>query len=250
MYNNIPRMIVDIIKLKIKFFVLYIMSNKYLDLYKKIKQKFNKLKMKLNQKEIYLLRHGETEYNKLGVNQGSEIDSLLNEKGVEQATKTGEYLKNYRIKNKQFDFVCASPLLRAKETAEIVCGIINYRENIIYFDELKERSQGKLSGLSDKDPLKLEIKEYDEKNDIKDPIDKSVYKDEYGIKINEKFNLEYELDYELENRAFGIIKKIVEGNFTKILVVSHGGLLYAMIRKILIFAKSPKEKWKMEKIVG
>jgi broad specificity phosphatase PhoE len=36
-------------------------------------------------KEIYLIRHGETEYNRMGIVQGSGIDAPLNEKGQSQA---------------------------------------------------------------------------------------------------------------------------------------------------------------------
>ena len=36
-------------------------------------------------KDIYLIRHGETDYNRLGVVQGSGIDADLNELGQRQA---------------------------------------------------------------------------------------------------------------------------------------------------------------------
>ena len=36
-------------------------------------------------KDIYLIRHGETEYNRKGVVQGSGIDADLNELGQKQA---------------------------------------------------------------------------------------------------------------------------------------------------------------------
>ena len=36
-------------------------------------------------KDIYLIRHGETEYNRMGVVQGSGIDADLNELGNRQA---------------------------------------------------------------------------------------------------------------------------------------------------------------------
>jgi probable phosphoglycerate mutase len=40
----------------------------------------------LAQKTIYLIRHGETDYNRRGVVQGSGVDSDLNEMGQAQAT--------------------------------------------------------------------------------------------------------------------------------------------------------------------
>jgi len=39
----------------------------------------------MSDKTIYLIRHGETDYNKKGIVQGSGIDSVLNEKGHLQA---------------------------------------------------------------------------------------------------------------------------------------------------------------------
>ncbi len=39
----------------------------------------------MSNKTIYLIRHGETEYNRKGIVQGSGIDSVLNEKGHSQA---------------------------------------------------------------------------------------------------------------------------------------------------------------------
>ena len=46
-------------------------------------------------KEIYFIRHGQTNENSLGIRQGSEINSELNELGREQEKKTGKYLKKY-----------------------------------------------------------------------------------------------------------------------------------------------------------
>jgi len=39
----------------------------------------------MNTKKIYVIRHGETEYNRIGKVQGSGIDSSLNDKGFRQA---------------------------------------------------------------------------------------------------------------------------------------------------------------------
>jgi broad specificity phosphatase PhoE len=67
---------------------------------------------------IYLLRHGQTGFNAEGRIQGS-IDVPLNELGRAQARRNGGVL-NELISDKQcFDFV-ASPLLRARQTMEIV----------------------------------------------------------------------------------------------------------------------------------
>ena len=64
--------------------------------------------------EIYIVRHGETLWNKEKKLQGrTDID--LNENGRNLARQTGEALMNTRI-----DRIYASPLKRAKETAELI----------------------------------------------------------------------------------------------------------------------------------
>ena len=66
--------------------------------------------------KIYLMRHGETEYNRVGRLQG-QSDIPLNEFGIQLAEKTAEGLKSV-----SFDAVFSSPLQRALETARIVSG--------------------------------------------------------------------------------------------------------------------------------
>lgn len=66
--------------------------------------------------KIYLMRHGETEYNRVGRLQG-QSDIPLDEFGIELAKKTAEGLKGVN-----FDAVFSSPLQRALETARIVAG--------------------------------------------------------------------------------------------------------------------------------
>lgn len=66
--------------------------------------------------KVYLIRHGETDYNKQRKLQG-QCDTELNEYGRELARITAEALKDVN-----FDVVYTSPLKRAKETARIMIG--------------------------------------------------------------------------------------------------------------------------------
>jgi len=66
--------------------------------------------------KIYLVRHGETSWNKEGRLQGRS-NTQLNEFGKKLARITGEALKDV-----PFDVVYTSPLDRAVETAEIIKG--------------------------------------------------------------------------------------------------------------------------------
>ena len=84
---------------------------------------------------IYLVRHGQTDWNLEGRYQG-RIDIKLNSKGREQAREIKEKLKGIK-----FDKVFSSPLKRALETAKIII------DNDIEIDErLIERCNGELEG--------------------------------------------------------------------------------------------------------
>lgn len=65
---------------------------------------------------LYIVRHGETDWNKAGKVQG-RTDIPLNERGRYLAEATAEGMKDVRI-----DFCYTSPLIRAKETAQIILG--------------------------------------------------------------------------------------------------------------------------------
>ena len=61
--------------------------------------------------ELHLFRHGETDWNVEGRFQGIKV-SKLTEKGVLQAKKLGNKLKNIK-----FDNIYSSPSLRTKQTS-------------------------------------------------------------------------------------------------------------------------------------
>ena len=87
--------------------------------------------------KIYLLRHGQTDWNKDKLLSCSD-KAQLNEIGIKQAEEASKLLKNIN-----YDFVLSSPYIRAKRTAEIAN---NGRAPIIIEDRLKEREAGVLDG--------------------------------------------------------------------------------------------------------
>lgn len=89
--------------------------------------------------DIYLIRHGETDYNKAKRLQGV-TDIPLNACGIELAHKTAEGLSEVH-----FDRIYTSPLIRAKKTAEIIRGERNIE--IIPTIGLREISFGEYEGL-------------------------------------------------------------------------------------------------------
>lgn len=68
--------------------------------------------------DIYFMRHGETGYNQKHLLQGQR-DIALNDAGKEQAQNAAEWCGKNHI---CFRRVFSSPLIRARETAEIVSG--------------------------------------------------------------------------------------------------------------------------------
>uniref|UniRef100_I1M245 2-carboxy-D-arabinitol-1-phosphatase n=1 Tax=Glycine max TaxID=3847 RepID=I1M245_SOYBN len=85
--------------------------------------------------------------------QGSSDLSVLTEVGEEQAKRCKKALENI-----YFDQCFASPISRAKQTAEIIW---QWRENpLVYLDSLKEISLYHLEGMKNVDAMQIYPKEY------------------------------------------------------------------------------------------
>ena len=92
---------------------------------------------------LYLMRHGETDWNRIYRLQG-QSDIPLNENGRSLAQRTGEAMKDVRL-----DLCYASPLKRAYETAQLVMasrGILPVAD-----DRLKEINFGSAEGKQGRD---------------------------------------------------------------------------------------------------
>ena len=95
--------------------------------------------------KLYIIRHAETEYNKKGIIQGSEVDSDINDVGESQANSFYEYYKDIN-----FDKIYVSDLKRTFQT------IRRFTENGSSYEKLKEFNeiswgvnQGKSDDLED-----------------------------------------------------------------------------------------------------
>jgi len=89
--------------------------------------------------DVYLVRHGETRENVLGIIQGQK-DTLLNDMGRLQSQSAGELLRSIA-----FDTAFTSDLRRSSETAKI---ILNGRDEVPLCPTslLRERFMGDLEG--------------------------------------------------------------------------------------------------------
>lgn len=94
---------------------------------------------------IYLLRHGETDWNRAGRLQG-RTDIALNDRGRMQMTHAGEILG---MVDEEIDLILSSPLSRARESAAIVASQLGYSQKDILVEEmLIERCFGEGEGLT------------------------------------------------------------------------------------------------------
>ena len=154
--------------------------------------------------KFYIIRHGQTNWNKKGKIQG-KTDIELNEEGIEQAKEARKILEKYPI-----DVIVSSPLKRAKKTAEI----INEAKKVpIIFDKaIEERGFGEFEGKVGKE--------------IQDEIWNSEILDNYNL------NKQYkgvESIQDLCNRVWGLFDELKQEYEDKnILIVTHGGVTRAI----------------------
>lgn len=91
---------------------------------------------------LYLIRHGETDWNREHKIQGV-TDIPLNEKGHEQALLLAQKLRNI-----PFDRIYSSHLLRAYSTAQNIASLNGTVNTVLSDERLRERTFGAYEGLT------------------------------------------------------------------------------------------------------
>ena len=96
---------------------------------------------------LYLVRHGETEYNRRRIVQGRGVDAELNETGHQQAEALAA-----RFADVPLDAIYASSLRRAQQTA---AAVHRHHENVpvAYLADLDEMAWGRYEGMGASDEL-------------------------------------------------------------------------------------------------
>lgn len=117
-------------------------------------------------KRLYLLRHGETDWNKLGKMQGGGFDIIINENGIQQARCAAKELKEMPL-----DIIASSHLQRAAKTADIV-GEKHPTAKRVIMPEFGEFRFGKFEGIA----LHGENKDMTMKKEF-DEVNQSIYAD-------------------------------------------------------------------------
>ena len=165
---------------------------------------------------IYILRHGETDYNAKKIMQG-QLDTSLNENGRNLAHITGK-----AIKGLHFDACYSSPLSRAVETAEIVLKESGNNTSIIFDGRLKEIGFGPSEGKS--------ISEL-----------KDVVKKLYGDPFNYEGTPGGESLRQVCDRTQSFLKELIKKNDDQTYLVStHGCAMRAMINYLI---QEPNDFW-------
>lgn len=164
--------------------------------------------------DLYVFRHGETDFNAEHRLQGN-LDTPLNEFGREQANRLADSLKLRGIQ-----IVVASPLQRAFETGKIIGDSLNV-ETLIEAD-LREIHGGEAEGI-----LRSEIiKRY---GDTFWQRWRSVKKQDMDLRFPGG-----ESKLECQQRAIKAVTKIVtDSRFHTIAVAMHGGILRYLIHSII-----------------
>ena len=160
---------------------------------------------------LYFVRHGESEANTQHIISNRESTFKLTERGREQGQALAEKLKNV-----QFTKICSSPVLRAKETAEILSQVLRqpFHETVA----LREYDCGILEEKSDEESWKLH-REYYEDWTLRHNYSNKPEGGECFVEIRERF--------------LPFIESLKYNGGDHILLVGHGGLFQLMLPLVL-----------------
>ena len=163
--------------------------------------------------KLYIIRHAETEYNKKGIIQGSEVDSDINDVGESQANSFYEYYKDIN-----FDKIYVSDLKRTFQT------IRRFTENGSSYEKLKEFNEiswGVNQGKSD------DLEDYAELIDtwlagnLDNKFEEGESPNEMSVRLVKGFNKVLDDDHDtvllcIHGRALRILlSKIIDNDLTK-----------------------------------
>ena len=163
--------------------------------------------------KLYIIRHAETEYNRKGIIQGSEVDSDINDVGESQANSFYEYYKNIN-----FDKIYVSDLKRTFQT------IRRFTEKGSSYEKLKEFNEiswGVNQGKSD------DLEDYAKLIDtwlagnLDNKFEEGESPNEMSVRLVKGFNKVLDDDHDtvllcIHGRALRILlSKIIDNDLTK-----------------------------------
>lgn len=152
---------------------------------------------------LYLIRHGQTDWNVAGKIQG-HADIPLNETGKAQAQKVAQYLKKKQV---SLNGLYSSDLQRAHQTAQEIAAI--FALEIILSADLREGHFGRLEGLTKQ-----------ERHDLYGPLTDEELPEKIGAEPRQQ----------VVARVMNFLKYIAQNRTgNKVAVVTHGYLLSSLL---------------------
>jgi len=161
---------------------------------------------------VYVVRHGETDWNAQGRIQG-HTDIPLNDRGRAQARAAAKHLSQCGL-----DAVFSSDLQRAVETSDIIRSACPTLPTVSRHPELRERDFGPISGRLIAEASKLRD------SSVKSEADPTEWSGVPGV----------ESDGKMADRVWSFVRPAVEAHAGKtVLLVTHGGVLRVMMYRVL-----------------
>ncbi len=163
------------------------------------------------EREIYIIRHGQTDHNAKGIVQGKGVNLSLNDKGKRQARAFYDAYKDI-----PFEIIYSSTLTRAQET------IVDFKKLGIpheIFSELDEISWGELEGTA----ATMET----------DATFQNLIKRWREGDIHAKPAPSGESPFDLQERQKRFLAHLATTSHKKILIATHGRFIRAFLCTIL-----------------
>jgi 2,3-bisphosphoglycerate-dependent phosphoglycerate mutase len=175
--------------------------------------------------ELIIVRHGETEWNKLDIIQG-HLDSPLTAKGIEQAKLLAERLAAIAV-----DIIYSSDLGRTHATAEIIAS--RCAKPIVLDSRLREKHEGIIQG-NDWPTVQANYPEIYAAIKSLDP--------DYVPPGGESYN-------QFLQRIVGVITEVSRRHeHLKILIVTHGGVISAFVRYVLGLPRTTPRRYSLKNL--
>lgn len=165
---------------------------------------------------MVLVRHGQSEWNKLNLFTGWK-DPGLTELGIREAEEGARALKEYGIK---FDIAFTSVLSRAEKTCQIILDIIGQPDlETIHDQALNERNYGDLAGLNKDDARakwgEEQVHIWRRSYDVPPPGDDGESLKDTGARVWPYYMTD-------------ILPRVLRGE--KVLIAAHGNSLRALVK--------------------
>ena len=189
--------------------------------------------------KLVLIRHGESEWNRLNLFTGW-YDVELSEKGISEAAEGGKIL---RTEGFDFDICYTSYLKRAIHTLQIVLDEMDRNWlPVVKSWKLNERHYGALQGLNKaetaekygEEQVKVWRRSFDvpppalEQSDERNPRYQEIYRDENKKELPLTESLKITIDRVIPYFEETIKKDMIAGK--RVLVAAHGNSLRALVK--------------------